>query len=296
MEILINGNPYCYETDIKDNKAIRSSFVNLAKQTFGINFEPWYQSGYWKKDYIPHVLLDHDKVVANISVNLMHLQWQGQEKCYIQLGTVMTDKNYRHCGLARWLMDEILSEWQSKCANVYLFANDQVLNFYPKFGFIEADEYQYILLFNGSIPSTRKLNMESPEDIELLKAIYKKGNLFSALSMTQNTGLLMFYCSQFMKDNVYYCDNLKVIIVADFEGDTMNCYDVYGGENYSFEKILNSVTRENTKLIKFGFTPLDNIQMTALKLKEEDTTLFLLKSENNIFKDNKLMLPVLSHA
>jgi hypothetical protein len=36
-----------FSNDIKKNDVLRSSFNQLATDTFGIDFEVWYQKGYW---------------------------------------------------------------------------------------------------------------------------------------------------------------------------------------------------------------------------------------------------------
>ena len=59
----------------------------------------------------------------------------GEEKQYIQLGTVMTHPDYRKKGLSRVLTNKAIADYREKCDLIYLFANSSVLNFYPKFGF-----------------------------------------------------------------------------------------------------------------------------------------------------------------
>ena len=50
-------------------------------------------------------------MVANASVNVMDFIWQERTEKYIQIGTVMTDPACRGRGLARRLIEEILSDW-----------------------------------------------------------------------------------------------------------------------------------------------------------------------------------------
>lgn len=57
----------------KDDK-YRMSFNALTEKIFGFNFEQWYQDGYWKNQYIPYSLMDGDKVVSNVSVNIMDFE------------------------------------------------------------------------------------------------------------------------------------------------------------------------------------------------------------------------------
>lgn len=129
--------------DFKDNDVLRSSFNNLTEKTYGFNFENWYENGCWRDLHIPYSLIYENKVVANVSVNIIDFLVLGEKKRYIQLGTVMTDKDYRNQGLCRKLMGIVLEEWENKCDMIYLFANDSVLDFYPKFGFVKSNEYQY---------------------------------------------------------------------------------------------------------------------------------------------------------
>ena len=39
-------------------------------------------------------------------------------------------------------METVLSDWRDCSDGIYLFANDSVLDFYPKFGFCPMGEYQ----------------------------------------------------------------------------------------------------------------------------------------------------------
>lgn len=53
----------------RDNEQLRHSFNELAMKTFDIDFEDWYQNGYWTDRYNPHSIVIDGKVVANVSVN-----------------------------------------------------------------------------------------------------------------------------------------------------------------------------------------------------------------------------------
>lgn len=80
----------------------------------------------------------------------------------------MTDKEYRGMGLSRWLIEKTLEDWKDKCDAVYLFANDSVLNFYPKFGIEKALEYQYKKKVNKKCEIVKKLDMSEAHDRRLL--------------------------------------------------------------------------------------------------------------------------------
>ena len=102
---------YIFSKTVRDNDAQRAAFNALTRQTFGFDFQDWYNAGHWGDFYIPHTLFDGERAVANVSVNLMRFDMGGVKKNYIQLGTVMTDENYRGQGLSRWIMERILEEY-----------------------------------------------------------------------------------------------------------------------------------------------------------------------------------------
>ena len=136
---------YNYITAVKNDDRLRESFNELTRKTFCFDFVSWYETGHWGEMYLPHVLVDGDKVISNVSVNLMQFDLNGEKKNYIQLGTVMTDPEYRGQGLNRFIMEQILREYEGKVDGIYLFGNDSVLDYYPKFGFRPSKEYEFWL-------------------------------------------------------------------------------------------------------------------------------------------------------
>lgn len=98
--LLINDKKYILRCNYKENNALRDSFNRLTEKTYGFNFKQWYEEGYWGDKYIPYSLSDGDKIVANISVNVMDFLILGEKKRFIQIGTVMTDEEYKGKGLS----------------------------------------------------------------------------------------------------------------------------------------------------------------------------------------------------
>lgn len=138
------GRAYEYITGFRDDEKLRASFNDLTEKTFGFNFVDYYKNGFWGENYIPCSIMDNGRIVSNVSVNLMDFYADGIRKRYIQLGTVMTDKEYRGQGLSRYLMERVVSEYKHKCEDMYLFANANATEFYPKFGFIRSPEHSII--------------------------------------------------------------------------------------------------------------------------------------------------------
>lgn len=280
---------------IVHNDILRNSFIDLAIKTFDLSFQEWYRQGYWTDAYIPYALVNNNKVIANASANIIDLIWQGESRRYIQIGTVMTDIDHRNKGLAGQLVRLILTDWQDEADAFFLFANPTTVDFYPKFGFERTAEYQYIMPVVPTEGDFRKLDMDQPEDVALLQRYYQKSNPFSQLRVQDNFGLLMFYCSAFMKHFVYYSARNQAIAIAMQNGQALICFDIFCDNGRSLSVIINELADENTYQAILGFTPKENRAGEYEKIEGEDI-LFIYGQKENIFKENKLMFPLLSHA
>lgn len=287
---------YIFTNSMKEDNALRRSYNSLAEKTFGLSFEEFYQNGYWTDKYIPYSLIDDGKVIANASVNILKSFYNGQEKRCIQIGTVMTDTDYRNQGLSRYLIERILSEWKESCDTMYLFANDSVLDFYPKFGFVKAIEYQCSSPITPTKGRVRKLNMSLASDREFLKRYYSKSNPYSALAIKDNYELLMFYCTSLMKDCVYFLEDFDAVIIASNKNEILTCYDIFSDGNHAMIEMVSRAAESQIRSVVFGFTPIEHAAFHSRILEEEDTTLFVLKGKDNWFVNHQMMFPVLSHA
>lgn len=297
-KITINNLDYIFISDFKDNEKLRKGFNTLSRNTFEFDFENYYQSGYWNERYIPYSIVHDDKLVSNVSVNILDFHVFGNMNRYIQIGTVMTDKNYRYKGLSRHLLETVISEWEDKCDMIYLFANNTVIDFYPKFGFLKKCEYQYekkVKVDNNEI-SAKKLNMDCIKNRDMLFYISSNTVCFSSLIATNNTGLVMFYATSFMKEDVYYIESLEAIVFAKYDENTLYLHDIFCMRTISIEDIILAMSNIHISLVVLGFTPINKENFICKKYVEEDNTLFVLKKDKTIFDIKKVMLPILSHA
>lgn len=297
-KILINGREYAFIKDFKDNALYRKSYNTLTQKTYGFDFEKYYQAGYWGNGYMPYSLLDGENIVANVSASISDCLVLGENKRYIQIGTVMTDSKYRNQGLSRYLMEKVIEEWKDKCDMIYLFANDGALDFYPKFGFAAVNEYQCskTIRNDNEIISAEKLDMSLNSSRELLIDKINNSIPMSRITMMDNVGGVMFYCTSFMSDNVYYLRDQDVIVIAEFEDDRLYLQEIFSSSEVDLDSIIKALTNKEIKTVVFGFTPNETDDYCINLLQEEDTTLFVMKDKQDLFQNNKLMFPVLSHA
>ena len=287
---------YTLLKQIRDKAPLRQSFMKLAEKTFSLSFEGWYQGGFWGDRYIPYVVAQGDRVVACAAVNVMDFLYRGKTRNYIQIGTVMTDPAYRNKGFSRRLIEEILFDWREKCDGIYLFANDAVLHFYPKFGFVQAPEYQYAAALSPQPGDFRKCDMQTAWARAALSRCSRCQNPYSEFSMIKNEGLLFFYGAFALSDCVYYSEEYDAIGVFEQRGDTLVCYDLFCKRKDSLTTLLCKMAAPGAKRAVLGFTPAEAGAFSCAPLKEEDTTLFLLKGKEDLFTGRRCMFPLLSHA
>ncbi len=295
MEYFTQGKSFIFTTEIRDNPALRNSFFSLAQQTFDLDFEPWYQGGGWQDRYLPHALVYDGQVAANVSVNRISFQLGGRRRTYLQLGTVMTHPKYRGMGLSRFLMETVLQTWSDRCDGMYLFANDTVLDFYPKFGFVRAEEAQPFLPATPQKPiPLRRLDPGNQADRALLLNAYHCSNPFSSFFMEENDGLLLFYALGPFRDLLYAPLEKNAVAILEEDGDTLFCHELLGQWAGDLEKTLNQLARPHTRRIGLGFTPKDKLPGMTWQPGEEH--LFVLSGKENPFAGQKLFFPTISHA
>ncbi len=285
---------YCIEKNYRNNDVLRASFNRLAEKTFGLNFENWYQNGFWQDNYIPYSVVIDGEVVSNVSVNACNMNYKGKTVKLIQLGTIMTDIDHRGKGYAGALMKEVIKDYDGKVDGIYLFANDSVLEFYPKFGFKEAKEYQYSkeVTISGKC-KVQNIPLTNKTDFDRAAKILDTNNQNAQLYMVGNPGLYMFYLSQFMTENLFYIEECSSYAVAEMEDDTLILHTIIG--NGAVDEVIRAFGSQVKKVI-LCFTPKDTDGFEKSELHEEDTTFFV---QGKFFEENhneEYMMQAITHA
>ncbi len=293
---------YEYVINVRDNDKLRESFNALTQKIICFDFEDWYQSGHWGDLYIPHVLVDDGSVIANISVNIMNFMTAGHNRRYIQLGTVMTDPEYRGQGLSRYIMERILEEYKDRVDGIYLFANDSVLDFYPKFGFKAADEYEYgcnvkecdspYLIERLDTANVTECN-RFYEDIKRYEANGDNPN--DDFFMHDNIGLYQFWTAAEYGDSIYYLPKEDTYVIADIEEAVLYVRQLAGNNAIDLQRLAKSFDGEIGR-VELSYTPKDRTGLEVKRHKEEDCTLFCIGASLNEIEEKKLIFPIISHA
>ena len=285
---------------------LRAALNALTRQTFGFDFEKWYAGGGWEGDYLPYSLMDGGKMIANISANRMRFCQNGQERRYIQLGTVMTDKAYRRRGLAAQLMRAAMDDLRGECDGFYLFGDLSALGFYDKLGFERIAETRYALREDARQAALAQASQRGPAALflpvdredEAVAARYRQalvtGAAYSALEHVNRRSLHLFYTMS-MK-TVRYCEELDAFCVLAHEDGQTVLQSVLCARRLPLEAVLSRI---NEPVAALGFAPLasDAALFDAIPWDGgEDYRLFILGDSLREVQAQGLCFPALSHA
>jgi len=280
-------NQIRFERDYKYNNTLRKSYSDLSSLTFGIEFEEYYQKGFWSDRYVPFSYVYQDKVIANVSVNLLDFIIQGNKKKALQIGTVMTHPDFQKRGLSTNLMNKVLAEYSNSYDFMYLFANKDVLDFYPKFGFKTYNEHIFYMNFAVNKKQNRNLRKLDIANLKDKNFIYEFVSNRIPVSETFSTfnseGIFMFYSLNVFPQNIYYLADEDVIVVFKQEQKTLHLYDVVSKKEIEIESILKKISDFSTEKVIFHYTPAyKNIQIESKPFVGNEV-LFVRTFRNNSF-------------
>ena len=288
---------YKFISEYKNTDKYRLSFNELAYKTFGIDFERWYQYGFWNDSYVCYSYIDQDNIIANVSVSKLNIILDKKEFKGLQVGTVMTHQDYRNMGLSKSLMELMLKEIESGFDFVYLFANKSVLDFYPKFGFKKAGQYRFSsdIKIKSNYEKAKKLDINNEEDRKIIKRLSRERIPISQLCGVKNgEGILGWYCVNVFNENIFYLKEDDVIVIFEIENDVLHLYDIICKKNIVISELLEKISNSEVKRVIFYYTPdYKDIQITKEVYDDPDDTLFV-KPILNVAKD--IVFPLTNHA
>lgn len=155
----------------RDNEIMRNKFHNFIAEVFpSADFKEWYSRGFWSDNFIPYSIVDSGKIISNVSVSKMDIILKGKRIKAVQIGAVGTLPEYCNKGFSRQLMTYIIDKYKNQVDLFFLFANETVMEFYPKFGFKNVKEnlFEVKLQDHASKYSAKKLDINDKEDFSIL--------------------------------------------------------------------------------------------------------------------------------
>jgi ribosomal protein S18 acetylase RimI-like enzyme len=238
--------------------AWHEAFLEFVPRVFPrISYRHWHEYGGWDDSYVAYALAQGDRIVANASLSRMDVVLQGQRMQGWQLSAVGTLPEHRGQGLQNQLIPRLLE--QTGAADlVFLFANHQVLDFYPRFGFERVRESLFYDDCNVTPegPKLRALDLASPEDRALLRRVSANAEPVTNLFGARDYGnTILWYWSNFYRGGLRYVPEHDAIIVVDQSDDLLRIYDVLSSAPLDLAAHLSRLVASPIKQLEFGFTP-----------------------------------------
>lgn len=299
---VINNLSYTLHIQYQNDEKLRMEFNRMTRQFWEFDFENYYQSGFWDSTCILYSLFDGERIISHTTGSLFTHTLDGQTKTLLQLGTVMTDEEYRNQGLSRFLMERIQTDFKEKADGMFLFANESVMDFYPKFGFVPVQEYEALqktahLDFTKK-QEARKLNLDHIADLKLFENLVE--NAFPNTSFpTKSKGLTFFYCyanpEMGYKDAVYFIEKLNCAVVMEIDEKILHIIDIFSPVPTDLNEVIAAFSDISFTEVVLGFSP-DHGNFEYRLWKDEDLQLFVSQELQESFEKYQLKIPALSHT
>jgi len=236
----------------QNNTIYEAMFDDLIQEVFGFSFAPWFERKLWDNNYESHSIIKGGKMLSNVCVFKSELLINGEKMPAIQLGAVATCKDARGKGLSRHLIQHVLSLYPDTLA--YLFANPSVINFYPQFGFRQAQtcKPEISVVINSDHTTAIKCGLD---DVILQKAIYNRSIYSNLVDCTNSQSIQMFHLLMLYSNDIYYLPNCKAVVIAAQKGNRLFVADVIAGQLLTFDDLAAELPFTGIHAVEFGFCP-----------------------------------------
>lgn len=308
-KISLQGEEYLFAQDYEDNAVLREQMGRLCRKIWGFDFEKMYKNGFWEESFHPYTLFCGDKAVSHVSVSEMDIYLNQKVLHLVQLGTVMTDKDFRGRGLNRFIMERILADFDSK-DGIFLYANETVYEYYPKFGFEKAYEYprkvsgqflKYLCERAGGVMRARKISAPAAADEErLLLSLSENCRNDCSFYPVNHRFMIGFYLNSFdlfsISDLLYRLPDGNTIVVAEVSKDSVTIHDILTEHGCDPEEVVVALITTDTKQVNLRLA----YEAPFLEAEEErdaqDSRLFVRGRAAELLKQQKIIFPLTIHT
>ncbi len=244
---------YTFIKDYKHNDKMRLSFCSLAKDTFGIDLETWYNRGFWNDNYVCYSFEYGGEIVSNVSLSTMNLIMDGRQRPAVQIGTVMTSSAHRGKGLAKELLERAISDYQ-RCGFFFLSAAEKAVPLYKGCGFETVSACRNFIDLTGYRRAEKPLLPVNVSAEELLAAKRRSAPLSRILSAAGDEHILMFYYLNGFAKHIYkpWPDTYAIFMT---EGNTVRLYDVLSPGKIELAALLERIAPAFIREVECCFTP-----------------------------------------
>jgi len=236
----------------RHNPKYESLFDDLIQEVFGFSFSLWFERKLWDENYESYSIIENGKMLSNVCIYKSGMIIQGKTVQTIRYGAVATRKGSRGRRLSRTLMEYTLSQYPNTLA--LLTANSSVVDFYPRFGFKQVQQYkpQIATTINNNPKGTIKYGLD---DTNFMKLLYDRSCYSSIVDCLNTQSVQIFHLLLEYADDIYYLPNIDAIVICKQEGNRLFLADVIARQPLNFELLKQNLPFSSVEVIEFGFTP-----------------------------------------
>nr|WP_316651799.1 GNAT family N-acetyltransferase [uncultured Gellertiella sp.] len=231
-----------------------------------VDFSDWINRGFWPEAYLVHAVVSGENILGTVGATGMTFVFgDGQRREGLQLGSVATAVPERGRGYARLLMERVLTRAERQGRPVLLFANPDVADFYPRFGFRLLVPQRLVLpLAIAPRPSSwRQLDPGNAADCALLFRLCGEnpphGGALSALA--DATTILWYLCNGLATARI--SADGTVIAICAVDGDCLRVLEWLGPAPPDPGEALGAFVAAPVSWVEFGFVPTADWRIPA---------------------------------
>lgn len=234
-----------------NDKEYQKKLNKLLNRVF-LDFKFWYDLDLWDENYESYSISVGDEIVSNICIYKTQVIFEGKRQLALSVGAVATKKEYRGKGLSRKIMEHIIKKYDG--VPMYLSANEDVIEFYPKFGFERAFEKSPVMDIDiNNLHEAKKLKYD---DAKVKDYIYSRTNYSSEMDCLNTASINLFHIHLgYLKDYIYELNDIKTMIVAYKTDETLKIKAIYSSGEVTFNELVENLPFKDVKKIEFGFLP-----------------------------------------
>lgn len=271
------------ESNYFEDEKLRQSFNKLAMKTFSLDFESFYKEKLYFKRYTAYSVVKDDTVIANVSASRFNLIVERTAKKAIQLGTIMTDEEYRGKGLSRVLMEHIIKEFENTHDLIFLYSNKLALDFYPKFGFERMIETHYEIEAGSIARKPVKivsLDMKRKQDAFILSNIMRaRAAVSRTVGVVNDKWPVIAHINTEDLDCDYIVDDDTIVVGKKIDGK-YHIYDILSRKAIEINNVIEKLNLDNVDTLHFYF-PVKSYKYSFIGVQhiDDDDALFVRSRE-----------------
>lgn len=247
---------------------VRSIFPGSGGQTW----TDWRDHGGWTDQYEVFAIVEGDRIVSTIGRSRMRLVINGQDRIGYQLGAVATLEPYRRQGLARRLMNWVIDELDTQDQPIILFANDTVLDFYPRLGFRRMAQRRAVgaaeIAPGGVRPAA--FDPASSTDRRRLAALCARARAIRGPLTARDFGWIALWNLICGPVTASWLPAFDALIATTVENECLVVHDVIAPRRFDLGLVLPTLITQPVRGVEFLFDPED--WWAAVVYSERDDT------------------------